>query len=346
MNSTFQLPSLSVGIPQTLIQSSGNDRAAQLARCLLDAGMIYGRVDPRRAKDPLGACRSFLEQWLRERLSGLKCLEPDFRLLLDGRSSVFEHSFDNKAREEPGPVSILWFAPCSAFAVGEALNRLEEIQTGLGAAVLSAIDRTSQDLVPAFTPRDALGIAQDFYWYGDKDETTALDEQCGDDSGQRATMRDEMVTREKIDAAYPKWATEWGRKRNAVSRHRLKQIAEMARSVRVRRVAQHALELDRLDLDPSFRPDADGWFVGYGAVLTWKTNDITVRVFDDYGNDAVQGDFCDWMGEFEFDIDKPQELRDWMDRMEVRLRGMRLLDDLIHELSTGDWRRVPKGLLQ
>jgi len=104
------------------------------------------------------------------------------------------------------------------------------------------------------------------------------------------------------------------------------------------------LALEKLNLNDEFRPNGDGWFVGYGAVLTWKPDDIAVRVFDDFANDAVQGDFVDWMGEAEFSIGEPETLRHWMEGMEVRLKGMRLLDNLIHELSSGDWHRVPKGM--
>jgi PRTRC genetic system protein F len=339
MNSGFQIPSLSDTIQHTLVPSTGRQQAARLARCLLDAGIIHGQVDPRRAKEPLATCRTFLDQWLRAQLPDLKCLSPGFRLLVDGHSTCF-----NGAQSEQGEATIVWFAECSAFAVGEALERLEAIHPELGATVLSVIDGTSMKLVPAFTPWDTLGTAQEYYWYGESDETMALDEQCGDDPGERAAMRQEMVTREKIDAAFPEWATQWRGRRKRLSRRALQQIAVSARSLRVRRVAECALALDRLDLDDAFLPDTDGWFVGYGAVLTWKPGDITVRVFDDFANHAVEGDFCDWMGEFEFDIAKPQVLREWVQAMQPRFEGMRRLDDLIHELSTGDWRRVPKGM--
>jgi PRTRC genetic system protein F len=339
MNSLFQIPALCDTIPAELVPHAGHDHAVSLARCLVDAGVIHGEVQPRRAKEPLATSRTYLEQWARDRLHGLRCLFPCFRLVLEGAS---DPSTCMRTRQA-GEATIVWFTECSAFAVGEALERLEQVHPLLGATVLSVIDTTNMSLIPTFTPWDTMGTSQEYYWYGESDESVALDEQCGDDPGMRATMRQEMVTREKIDAAFPEWATQWPGMRKRLTRRTMQRIATEARSSRVRQVVADALALDRLDLDDAFRPNADGWFIGYGAVLTWRPGDIGVRVFDDFANDAVQGDYCDWMGEFSFDIGEPRALSEWMQAMEVRFEGMRRLDALIHELSTGDWRRVPKG---
>jgi PRTRC genetic system protein F len=339
MNSGLQLPILSASIPHAIIPRSGTRRGARLARCLLDAGVIHGSVSARRALNPLTTAQAYLQTWLGERLGRLKCLQPGFRLQLGSRDACFGRH-EEAAEDEAW---ITWFAECSAFSVGEALERLEDVLPGLGVAVLSAIDATNWNLLPTFTPRDALGTAQDYYWYGEADEGVALDEQCGDDKAAREAMRQDMVTREKIDAAFPAWAVHWHRSRKGVSRRELQRVATEARSARVRGAAADALALLRLELDDRFRPDADGWFVGYGAVLTWAPGDITVRIFDDFANDAVQGDYCDWMGEHSFGLDTPQAVIDWMAAMEIRFEGMRRLDSLIHNLSTGDWRHVPKG---
>lgn len=337
---TLHIPALAAGIPAALVPDSGRQRAAQLAHCLLDAGVIHGAVSTRRAREPLLTCKAFLEAWVREQIAELKCLQLGFRLLLGGE----QRPPFAPIRPEPEEATILWFTECSQFAVGTALDRLEEIRPGLGAAVLTIIDNQSMKLIPAFTPWDTMGTAQHHYWYGETDETMALDENCGDDPGERATMQQEMVTRAKIDAAFPSWAITWPDSRKRISRRELRRVATAARASRVRAVADAALALDRLDLDESFRPEAEGWFLGYGAVLSWKEDDISVRVFDDYANDAVQGDYFDWIGEFSFDIEDPQAVREWMAAMAVRFEGIRLLDSLIHELSTGDWRRAQKGI--
>jgi PRTRC genetic system protein F len=340
MDTIFQLPALCAAIPVEFKPDAGEDRAVALARCLLDAGVIHGAVSARRASDPLGTSRLFLERWVAERLQGLHCLFPAFRLVMEGASEMCNHT----RPREPGQATIVWYTECSAFAVGEALDRLEQIHPRLGATVLTVIDRLGPRLIPTFTPTDVMGTAQEYYWYGEQDESAALDEQCGEDPAEREAMREEMVTREKIDAAFPAWATQWPGQRKRLSRAALQRIAKGARSCRVRQLMSDVLALEKLNLNDEFRPNGDGWFVGYGAVLTWKPDDIAVRVFDDFANDAVQGDFVDWMGEAEFSIGEPETLRHWMEGMEVRLKGMRLLDNLIHELSSGDWHRVPKGM--
>ncbi|MBX3602374.1 MAG: PRTRC system protein F [Rubrivivax sp.] len=199
MNSMFHIPALCDSIPAELVPATGHDYALSLARCLLDARVIHGDVHPRRAREPLATSQTFLQQWVRDRLQGPQCLVPCFRLVLEGASDA---STCMRTRQA-GEATIVWFTECSAFAVGEALERLEGVHPLLGATVLSVIDKTNMSLIPTFTPWDTLGTAQEYYWYGERDESVALDEQCGDDPGMRATMRQEVVTREKIDAAFP-----------------------------------------------------------------------------------------------------------------------------------------------
>jgi len=339
MNSSFQLPTLDAAIPGTIVPTSGRQRAARLARCLLDAGLIRGRVSARRAANPIATSQHYLQAWLRERLGPLKCLQPGFRLHLSDPSGLV-HETGPRTQEH---AYFVWFSYIGGFAVGAALERLEEVQRGLGATVLGAIEDTSFGLVPVFTPVEALGVAQDYLWYGENDESFVLDERCGDDEAERSAMREEMVTRDKIDAAFPEWAIRWRTRRKLVGRQALRRIATAARGERVRRVAEDAMALLRLDLDARFRPEFEGSFVGYGAVLTWRRGDIAERIFDDYMNDASQGDAYDAIGEFSFALDDVKAAREWVDAMDVRFEGIRRLDSLIHTLSTGDWRRVPKG---
>ena len=47
------------------------------------------------------------------------------------------------------------------------------------------------------------------YWYGEEDETFALDEACADDEEARAAMREEMVTKARMTEAFPAWALAW-----------------------------------------------------------------------------------------------------------------------------------------
>jgi PRTRC genetic system protein F len=339
MNSNYRLPVFASGVPRSIVPSSGRQRAARLARCLLDAGLIQGRVHALRAANPLGTSAHHLQRWLRERLGPLKCLHPEFRMSVCERTG-FPGDTGAEAEEH---AYFVWFAHARGFVVGEALDRLEAMLPGLGATVLRAIEQASFRLIPVFTPSEALGIARDYLWYGEDDERLALDERCADDEAERETIRQELVTREKLDGAFPAWALGSGSRRRGVGRRTLQRVALTACSARVRRVADDALALLRLDLDDRLLPECEGAFVGYGALLMWHEGDIAARIFDDYMNDAMQGDAYDAIGEASFGLDDAQAAREWMDTMEPRFEGMRRLDGLIHGLSTGDWRRIQKG---
>lgn len=339
MTTMFRIPLLSPSIPKRIVPISGQRREARLAMNILDAGLMSGRLTARHANDPLHTCQAQLQGWIRDRLQDLQCLQIGFRLRLGTNRPLY---FGETIAEAADEALVTWFAECNAFAVGAALDRLEQIEPGLGASVLSVIDEKSALLVPVFTPWDVMCTAQEHYWYGETDEREALAERCAENEAEREAIREEMVTRDKIDAAFPAWATEWTGRRQRLARRALQRIGREARSPRVRAVVQDTLALSRLEMGDEYRPDIDGWFLGFGAVLTWRTSDIAVRVFDDYANEASQGDFGDWMGEFRFDLDDADAVRTWADAMEVRFEGIRLLDRLIHSLSTGDWRHVRK----
>lgn len=340
MNSNYQLPALDDTIPRSIVPVSGRQRAARLARCLLDAGLIHGNVHARRAANPLATSEHYLQAWLQQRVGPLNCLEVGFKLSVC-EPSAFPGASGVEAEEH---AYFLWFAEPRGFVVGPALERLEAILPGLGAMVLSAIERVSFRLIPVFTPSEAFGVAQHYLWYGESDETFVLDERCGDDEAARSEMREEMVTREKVDEAFPAWALKWTGRSKAVSERALRRVATAACSARVRGVADDTLALLRLELDDRFRPEFEGCFAGYGALLMWHEGDIAARIFDDYMNDAMQGDAYDTVGEFTFGLDDAQAVREWRDALELRFEGMRRLDSLIHALSTGNWRRVPKGI--
>lgn len=60
---------------------------------------------------------------------------------------------------------------------------------GWGMTVLRIIEDRSWRTLPLFTPGTALDVARDFYWYGEEDEETALQESWGDDADAREEMR-------------------------------------------------------------------------------------------------------------------------------------------------------------
>ena len=91
-----------------------------------------------------------------------------------------------------------------------------------------------------------------------------------------------------------------------------------------------------LRIKDDYRPEIDGEFIGFGAVLSWRTDDLTVRVYDDLINAAHQAEFCDVMGEVFFDLREPRAMRAWQRKMRGRFEAISLIDELIWRLSKAD----------
>lgn len=338
MMQALQLPALAGAIPCQLQPSSANASTALLARRLYEARIIPHDAPARAAHEPLQTAKKHLMRWIEQQVAGMQCLTLHVRLVM-GKA---DEEFTGRPAGQ-GMVTALWSSACEPFTVGPALDSLEALLPGLGQTVLTAIDLTGPMLVPAFTAWDAMGVAQEYFWQGEPNEEVALDEMCGDDEAEREAMRDGMVTRKMVDEAFPSWSTTWPKRRKKVSLRALATVAGSARSTKARRVADLVLALRRLRLKDECRPQGDGWFIGFGPVLMWRDNDLTTRIFDDFCNDACQSETVDWCGEHRFDLLDESSVKTWMALMKPRFKGIRLLDNLIFELSDGDWRRIPKG---
>lgn len=175
---------------------------------------------------------------------------------------------------------------------------------------------------------------------GEGDEEAALDMMCEeDDEADREAMRDEMVTRRMLDTAYPKWARRWlVRPEKGVRRRKdgsawracdLRRATKTLADPRMRAVAADALALSRLPLDDSFRPDIDGEYIAFGAVLSWDEGDVTTRIYDDLLNLAHQAEYCDRMGEALIPLDDPGALEACFTRLGMRFEAIALIDRLI-----------------
>jgi PRTRC genetic system protein F len=155
--------------------------------------------------------------------------------------------------------------------------------------------------------------------------------ECGNDEKARAAMREEMITRQKLADAYPEWAltppVKW-------SQTELRNTLEaLANRHPAGNIAADALALSRMRIKDRYRPEIDGEFIGFGAVLSWREDDLTVRIYDDLLQFAYQAEFCDLIGEVEFNLDEPQTLRSWQRDMRARFQAIRLIDGLIYKLS-------------
>lgn len=333
MNAAYRLPRIPAFIPRAVVPTDRAHANAGLARFLVEAGALTEADIPQAWGDVLEVCGRALDAWIKRQIGPLHCLSPVFVLMANDD----EGSFPSPRRK---PASYASATLCWAereerqWVVGPGLDALERACAGLGAAVLDVLERAHL-AYPLFTPDMARSVASYLYWYGEDNEEAALDEQCGDHLAEREDMRRQMVTRQMLECSFPAWACNFTPKRRGGAG--LRKMAYGVGDARLRAIADDALALSRLRFMDEFRPDIEGEFIAWGAVLSWCEDDVTVRIYDDLINMAHQGEYCDRMGEVALPLDQPALFAGWRAAMRTRLRAIGLIDRLIHALSAGDW---------
>lgn len=337
------LPSLDAGVPLTVASTTQASANAALCRFLIGAGAVREGDLPDDEPDPLKACECAIDAWIKRQIGPLHCLEPRFAVnvldehghhpaMRDGRQTAYVQ------------LDVYWCAYREAeWPVGRCLEALNAAMPHLGSTVLQVLREQSRYVYPLFTPDIADDVASYVYWQGEQDEEAALDMMCEEgDEADREAMREEMVTRRMLDDAYPEWARCWlarsdkgVRRRKGASAWRpccLRRAAKTLTDPRMRQIAADALALSRLSLSDDFRPDIEGEYIGFGAVLSWDEGDVTTRIYDDLLNLAHQAEFCDRMGEVLIPLHDPGALEAWFQRMGQRFQAIALIDRLIHAL--------------
>ena len=334
MRAEWRLPRLDARVPLELTPRRLASANAAVARFLLEAKAVREHDIPAAWNDELLVCQGALDTWVKREIGGLHCLAPQF-VMRPVWGSVPDRCSAPTQSVHYSQVQITWFQQDEEqWAVGHGLERLEQATPTLGATALHLLDEHSRYVYPVFTPRTAQDVASMMYWYGEEDETFALEEACADDKEARVAMREEMVTKVHMTEAFPTWALGWGPKMLAVSA--LRQIAARGSDAVTRDVAALLTKLVCLKIKDDYRPEIDGEFIGFGAVLSWRADDLTVRVYDDLINMAHQGEFCDVMGDVFFDLNEPRALAAWQRKMRSRFEAIRLIDALIWRLAEAD----------
>ncbi len=330
----WRLPRLDAGVPLELTPRRLASANATVARFLLEAKAVRERDIPVTWNDELLVCQAALDAWVKREIGALHCLAPQF-VLRPVWGSARDPRGSPTQKVEYSQIQISWFQQDEQqWAVGRGLERLEQATPTLGATALHLLDEHSRYVYPVFTPRMAQDVASMMYWYGEEDETFALEEACPDDEEARAAMREEMVTKASMTEAYPVWALAW--QSPTLGASALAQIAAHGSDAFTRDVAALLTKLARLKIKDDCRPEIDGEFIGFGAVLSWRADDLTVRVYDDLINNAHQGEFCDVMGDVFFDLNEPRAFAAWQRKMRSRFEAIRLIDALIWRLAEAD----------
>ena len=346
MTSMLALPGLDSDIPLRLVPKAAKHRGAQLAKVLIDAGLINADTLPtRRGADHMATCRAALAAWLNQQLSGLRCLRPTFSLSLS-ESTDGEPASDGDAVTLHGQIA--WYGGGGTWCVGAALECLEDIHPRLGLTVLRVVEAQSWRTLPLFTASTALEVAMDIYWYGEESEEVALEEAWGDDQERREEMRSGMVTRALFDATFPEWALRGASRCRPLGHTALAAIAKRVTCARVLSVIDDVRALARLRLPERAlqAQDKEGNFIGFAGVLAWSPDDpVTARVVDDFEQMVGEsGEFFEESGTREVDLSGPADLRAWVKDMAPWFEAVRLIDGLIFKLADRSWSRDRKGV--
>ena len=205
----WRLPRLDARVPLELTPRRLASANATVARFLLEAKAVRERDIPATWNDELLVCQGALDAWVKREIGALHCLAPQF-VLRPVWGSVPDRCSAPTQSVHYSQIQITWFQQDEQqWAVGRGLERLEQATPTLGATALHLLDEHSRYVYPVFTPRTAQDVASMMYWYGEEDETFALEEACADDEEARAAMREEMVTKASMTEAFPAWALAW-----------------------------------------------------------------------------------------------------------------------------------------
>ncbi|MDR0634134.1 MAG: PRTRC system protein F [Azoarcus sp.] len=330
----FVLPRIDARVPPRVTPARTVAANGDISEFLLDADVLSPSDIPSAWRDSLDACEQTLARWINREIGPLSCLTPVFSLNILRRGGGYDD-----APSSPGDCEALeigwWEGDIDPWPIGAGLEALARQARGLGAIVLHVLDRQSRLAYPLFTPAVAHEVASMLYWYGENDEEAALDMSCEEgDEAAREAMRAEMVTRALIASSSPAWAHDWprGLALPYCARH-LRRALKTLTDPTARRIAENALALSLLRFENDYLPEAEGEFIGFGGVLAWLEDDVTVRVYDDLVNAAYQGEFCETMGTACFGIDAPASFGQWQRDMKPRFQAISLIDRLIRDLS-------------
>jgi PRTRC genetic system protein F len=332
------LPRIDPQVPRTILPAPLLAFKAQVSRLLIEAEAFDESDLPPVGEDSLAACQQALDRWIKRQIGPLHCLQPRFGLSMVGSDGdQISDYFGLPMPQEPSAVVATWAEfDESEWVVGGSLTALNRQVSGLGVVVLHVLRHHSTRVYPLFTPELACDVASYLYWHGESDEEVALDINCGDDEEERAAMREQMVSKATIHAAYPEWARQWPSLEIGQCARLLRRAIKRLRDPEHKAIAADALALCALEVDDSFRPEAEGEFIGFGAVLSWTPGDVTCAIYDDLRSTAYEGENCAYMGEIEVPMDDPGKFSAWQQAMGSRFEAIRLIDRLIYRLAARD----------
>ncbi|WP_334037884.1 PRTRC system protein F [Burkholderia gladioli] len=228
--------------------------------------------------------------------------------------------------------------------IGSGIRRLESIQQGLGQTVLAVLYEACRHYLPAVcTPQEAMGLAEYMYWYGHRDEVTAIDElrDMHHDAGQPAMSDQEFLDyidiprRAEFFASAPAWAINPERTLDARDVRRYYDANLQAWAVinacdEIHRTITTGGPFARVDLK-----DTSEYCLDYCLILAWDKGDNLGRILDDF-----------WQGEMQCGDPESctalhistngRALGTWLERMRNTAKLGKAVSNLVTLISTPD----------
>lgn len=331
------IPSLD-GIPGEIVLRPESVFWANIALWCDEAGIVR-ESDWTQAKDAQSLAVSALVAWASQFVQ-MKHLGCSF-VFDEADDHTFEYvsSFEDMARERglnPGVPHIAVTIFPNGFedrVIGERIVSVESACPGLGETALAAIGAASYRTVKVLDPAHAMYLASMTYWYGEADETMALEEiaSMGEDPDSFG-----LVKKQDFLELAPEWAWHPGRK---LGPKKLASIAkDNSRSPEVRRIAALCRDIFRYLAQEA--PDQRGGmydenWCGLAMALWWghEPGCIMQRVWDDHYNQAMQGgESTEAFGVDLFEA-TPEGFKSWVEGKRTWLKLASLQDSLIDLIS-------------
>ena len=332
---SFALPRIAPEIPVRLTLPVQRALHAEVALLFTRAGLLHRRDVQSVSGNPLAYTEAALQGWLRRGTGDLHTIRPQLSMKIEA--------------DESGRLAhvrlVNSFTHCGTTYIGEAMEDIERRAPGLGAAAVNALDM--QWVCPFLMPVDFFDWLKHGEWQGEDDESVFIEENCRTPE-EEAETRADIVTRDHIDACYPRWLIALrtdGEPRllTDVDLRGLTNLSEglgpvAAAVLDVRRTVKpymHLLRCRGAYLDPDNDEDQRRFF-GYSHLLAWRRDDdISERLCDDMYNAAMEVGIDEAVERATFDPSCPERLARWARCQRQRHRALRAFDHLLTLILAG-----------
>lgn len=321
------LPTIAAEVPFQIGGESLSRNHLHMAKAMTKAGMIaandlagLGRSDVKEA-----SIKRLIEvAWRRE-------FEAAFALKTLALQMVVEFPEPKPGTDEQDSKVRVTFdaGECDWVPIGRFCEALESAIPGLGMYVVSVLTKGLDRFGMAFTPEGAFSMACHHYWYCTESAEEALveakamngdDGEDGDDEFEY-----DIPTEDELFVGVPKWGFRESARTEKLSYAEVRALLPCYGEEWFAPVIEWLLEADELGSFGGgiFMPEVDD-IAAYESttppvVLYWDEDDHIARIFDDFAQNAMQGEGYEHLAQFEMNA----EFSDFADKATaIRHTGM------------------------